>query len=78
MRRDLESVQTVSTSLAGVVRLGASGPVSGEYVCAAGDCCRVCGLVAASRQGNVVWGICLGCGVYAVLCCLWGGRLGSV
>ena len=72
VRGDLESVQTVSAPLAGVVRLGAKDPAGGECACAVGDCCRACGLVAALRQGRVMRRICLGHGVYAVLCCLCG------
>ena len=56
VRKDLESVQTVSASLAGMVLSGAWGPVGGECSCAVGDCRRVCGLIAALRQGSVMLG----------------------
>ena len=78
MRGDLGSVQTISALLAGMVPLGAWGPVGAECACAVGDRCRVCGLVAALRQGSVMLTICLGHDAYAVLCCLWKGRLEPV
>ena len=71
MLRDLRSVLPVSAPLAGVVLSGAQGPVSSGCACAVGDCQRVCGLLAAFRQGSAMRGICVGHGVYAVLCCLW-------
>ena len=52
--------------------------MGGACARAVGDCFRVCGLVAASRRGGVMWGICLGHAVYAVLRCLWNGRLEPV
>ena len=73
VRRDLEPVQTCWR---GPVR--GVGSVGGECACAVGECCRACRLVAASQQGSVMWDVCLGHAVYAVLWCLWDGRLGSV
>ena len=66
VRRDLESVQTVSAPLAGVVLSGAQGSVGGNCACAVAECRRVCGLIAALRQGSVMLGICLG---HWTLCC---------
>ena len=58
--------------------LGAWGPAGGECVCAVGGCCRVCGLVAALQRSGVMWGICLGYDVCAVLRGLWDCRLEPV
>ena len=50
--------------------------MGGQCACAIGDYCGACGLVAASGQGSVVRGICLGHAAYAALCCLCGGSWG--